>query len=525
MAERANSSDSPRSAGLVAGALAFALFLATTHPQPLSHDAAEFQALAATGGIAHAGYPLLVMLLQLFGRLPFSTMAFRANLLSCVSGAVAIGLAAAAARRLTRRPLAAFAGAAALALSMTMWSESTRAGVHAFTLAIDAAIFLLALRFVERGGGWNAFAIGLLLGFGLVSHLTVLSLIPPLAGALALAARAHRLRPVHVGAAALGLTLGLTPLAYLVAHDRPDQPMNYIESTLDLGSGQYLPGGMPPLSHPQRVAWLLSARQYLAHTTFRPFEDPTFRLRIVTLDLALNEFPIWGCLLALCGGWMVWRRRDRHALMLGLWLSGTVFWLLLGAARGMVAIFFLPGAWVISQLIACGVDAVGNKSWLREATLMILLVVAPFVRLSTRDVPRALAGRPTIELVWTQLGARSWSPFRGDDSWEAFGRGVMRVLPPRAVVLSCWEEGMTLSYFRHAVELRRDIDIRLTCWNAGRVRREIDNAEGQRRIVYTTFDPALAQMPGLRFDPPNVWDRGRLWHVSLRDSADFNAPN
>ncbi len=513
MAGPRNRSLSPRAAGLIAGALAFALYLATNHPQALAHDAAEFQTLAATGGIAHAGYPLVVLLLTLLGRLPLSTMAFRANLLSCLGGALAVGFAAYAAARLTRRPLGALAAALALALSLTLWSESTRAGVHAFTLALDAAIFLLALRFAERGGGRNALALGLLMGFGMVSHLTVLALVPALTGAVLMAARARRLRVAHLAPALLGLGLGLSPLAYLIAHDRPEQPMNYIESTLDLGSGQYFPAGAR-LTPAQRAAWLVSARQYLAHNTFWPFEGSGYRLRILLFDLLLNEFPIWGIPIALLGGWGLWRRHRREALLLVLWLAGTMFLLLLGAARGMVAIFFLPGAWLLSQLIAAGVVRIAGESRLREAVLAVLLVAAPLLRLAVAAPPAPLAGRPTVDLVWSMWPER-WSPFRTDTSWEAFGRGVMGEIPPRAVLMSCWEEGMTLCYFRYAEPLRTDVDVKLTCWDPRRVRREIAAAGAAGREAFATFDPTLCGIPALEAEPRGSWARGRLWRVAL----------
>ena len=513
MAGPGNGSLSPRGAGLIAGVLAFALYLATNHPQALAHDAAEFQTLAATGGIAHAGYPLVVLLLTLFGQLPLSTMAFRANLLSCLGGALAVGLAAYAAARLTRRPLAALAAALTLALSLTLWSESTRAGVHAFTLALDAAIFLLALRLAKRGGGWNTFTLGLLLEFGMVSHLTVLALVPAVAGAALWAARARTIRLAHLAPALLGLGLGLSPFAYLILHDRPDQPMNYIESTLDLDSGQYLPAGTR-LTPMQRAAWLVSARQFLAHTTFRPFEESGYRLRILIFDLVLNEFAIWGIPLALLGGWVLWRRTRREAMLLGLWLAGTIFLLLLGAARGMVAIFFLPGAWVLSQLIAAGLVGIAGESRLREAALAILLVAAPLVRLAAASPPAPLAGRPTVDLVWSMWPER-WSPFRPDASWEAFGRGVMAEIPPRAVVMSCWEEGMTLCYFRYAEPLRPDVDVRLTCWDARRVRRELAAAGAAGRETFTTFDPRLCGIAALETEPRGSWVRGRLWRVWL----------
>jgi hypothetical protein len=501
---------SPRGAGFIGGLIAFAVYVATNHPQSLAHDAAEFQTLAATGGIAHAGYPLLVILLELAGRIPISTIAYRANLLSCLAGATAVGLAVYGATRLTRRPLAGLAAGLALGLSMTLWNESTHAGIHAFSLALDAGIYLLARRFADSPGQRIAMGLGLLLGFSLVSHLTVLALVPVLVAAVAIAARAGRLRIAHLGPALAGILIGLSPLAYLVARDRPDQPMNYIESTLDLGSGQYLPADTPPLTPLQRAAWLLSARQYLAHTTFRPFEESGYRMRILALDVGLNELPLLGLPLALIGLGALRRRPGRDALFLSIWIAGCAFLVLFGAARAMISIFFLPGAWALAQLVAAGIDSLAARSRAREIALAAGLVALPCARVAVVSPPPPLAGHATLEHVWRMWPER-WSPFRADDSWEAFGRGVMAELPPRAIVLSCWEEGMALSYFRYAEPLRTDVDIRLTCWDPRRVSRALAGAEG--REVFATFDPSRTGMKSFRVEPRGHWIRGRLWRL------------
>src|SRR2546426_6566587 len=55
---------------VVAGFVSLGIYVATTSRVVLSGDEAEFQTLAATGGIAHAGYPFLIMALRFFGGLP-----------------------------------------------------------------------------------------------------------------------------------------------------------------------------------------------------------------------------------------------------------------------------------------------------------------------------------------------------------------------------------------------------------------------------------------------------------------------
>lgn len=162
-------------AGLGSGVVAFILYAATDHPQASHGDVAEFQTLAATGGIAHAGYPALVMALRAFGLLRWSSYAYRANLLSCFSAAIAVGLAGYAASRLAKSAAAGVGAAPALALSLTLWQDGTQAEIYVFTLAIAAGLFLVAVDFAERPSTRSAFSIGVLGGLGLVSHLSVLT--------------------------------------------------------------------------------------------------------------------------------------------------------------------------------------------------------------------------------------------------------------------------------------------------------------------------------------------------------------
>lgn len=170
---------------VAAGLASFALYAATVSPFVSTADPAEFQALARTGGIAHSGYPTWVLLLQLAGAVPIGTLPWRANLLTAGFGAVAVALLAYTAHRLTGRRGMALVAAAAFALGITSWNEATLAGVHAPTLAVDAALLLLALRYRWRPSTAVAAAAGGLFGLGVTGHLTVLGLAPPLLLALA----------------------------------------------------------------------------------------------------------------------------------------------------------------------------------------------------------------------------------------------------------------------------------------------------------------------------------------------------
>jgi hypothetical protein len=88
---------------LLAG-LAFIVYCLTLAPGvvSLNDDTLEFQLVAVRGAIPHpSGYPLFAILLTVFTHLfPFGDMAWLANLLSAMFGAIAVGFTYLAARQL-----------------------------------------------------------------------------------------------------------------------------------------------------------------------------------------------------------------------------------------------------------------------------------------------------------------------------------------------------------------------------------------------------------------------------------------
>jgi hypothetical protein len=489
--------------------------LVTCYPFVSADDRAEFQTLAATGGIAHAGYPAYVMALELIGKIPIGTFAYRANLLSCLAGALAVGLAAFLGAYLARRSWAGILSGLALACSLTMWSESSQAEVYAFSLAIAASAFLVMWHFGRHPAPGSAFLLGLLGGLGLASHLLILALFPPLVAAIVSAVRTGNLRPAHIRVGVVGLLLGLSTYGYLILKDRPDQPMNYLEDKIAVGSGEFFVADEEPLTRVERIVWMLSARQYLTHGDYRPFAGSGYRLKVLGMDIVVNEFPVWGAALALIGSWVLYRRRSFTGLLLSLWLAGVVFLLLYGTVIPLMAIiFFMPGLWMMSVLMAVGLGRIWDRWPVVAVLLGLLLIGAPFARLSLEKIPFGITRPHTLEFVW-RMWPEDWSPLREDLSWDEYGKGVLASLPADAVVLSRWKEGMTLRYFRYADIRRDDVHTRLA-ENPLRTRFEVRRAEAGGHPVYLTFEPDEFALQGSRIEPAGAWDRGSLWKLSQK---------
>jgi hypothetical protein len=511
-ADREGSSAGLAAAG--AGIIALVVYVSGLSSVAGAGDTAEFQTLAATGGIAHSGYPALVLALKLFGAIPISTFAWRANLLSAVSGASAVALSAYAGARLSGRAWAGVAAALGLALSMTMWRESTEAEVYAFTLALSAGLFLCMTGFAARPSRGAAAGMGLLGGLGLVSHLSIVGLFPAAVLTAWGAWRSGKLRWEHVGAAAFGLLLGLSPLLYMFSQDTPRQPMNYIGYTLDMESGEYFPVGTPPLGTLQRAEWLLSARQFLVSDAFRPFQDLGLRFGFLGLDLAVNEWPVVGIPLIVLGAWALARRRSSTGQLIALGLAGLTILFAYGAYLNVAASFFLPGSWLLSLLAAAGLGYLGNSRSLLALTIGALLLLAPVIRSRMARPPLGDPEQQGLQAeVWAQWPAR-WAPGREDSTPELYGREVMRVLPANSTVLARWDEGAVMRYFRYADVTRTDVEVVMSGLHSGRVRHEAAKAMSSGRSVFLAFPPQWARCDSTWAAPFGGSPRVRLWQVA-----------
>lgn len=194
-------------AAFSAGALALTLYVTTAAPGivELFDDTLEFQVVLPTFGIAHpTGYPLYVLLGGLWSRVlfPLGEWAWRVNLFSATTGAVAIGVITLLGARLARvsspwHLSAGLGAAAAFGFGPVWWSQNTEAEVYALHILFVALILYLTLAFLDtharqhthkqaqnslspaviRRVTWLCLAIGL----GLTHHRTVLLLLPGIA--------------------------------------------------------------------------------------------------------------------------------------------------------------------------------------------------------------------------------------------------------------------------------------------------------------------------------------------------------
>lgn len=455
-------------------AITMAVYLATMGTAVGEADTFEFQVVAYRLGIAHpTGYPLYVLLGRLFTLLPFSSVAWRVNLLSAVCASMAAAFAFGTMRRLYSISMDGLAllGALALAFSPTLWSQAVEAEVYALnSLFVAVIIWLLATLF--RGGepGRLVPALFLVFGLGLTNHVTMLLLLPAVVLGLWLC-RPQLSWKRWLGAACL-FGLGLSVYLYLPArwpalHDGVPMTMSQFAGWV---TGSQFRGAL------QLGAWRA---------------DPT-RYGIVA-RLVLDQWGWAGVTLAAAG--LVWlaRQRWRFALVtLVAWLAYAFY--ALSYYVPDVSVFLIPAHLIQAIWIGLGAMAL---------TQLAGRVVERGAAGDWRHFVPAAAG--LFALLPLFLLTRTWSLVDHSERnpLEKWGRRVLALgLETGAAILADSEKIAPLYYLQVTEGRRPDLEI-MVLPDESAYRSELDaRVAGGQTVYLARFLPHLEGIYFLRSAGP-----------------------
>jgi hypothetical protein len=233
-----------------AGLLSLALYVRTLAPGLLPGDSGEFQAMAVLLGHTHpTGYPVYLALARLLALLPVGEIAWRVNLLSALAAAWTVAGLYVAGRLLTGHRAVAAAGALALAVTPTFWSQAIIAEVYTPGAAFFIWILVALLWWDTCERPYALLLAGLLGGLSLGVHMSV-ALLAPAAGAFVAASLAAKRTamslPRHLGHALAGVVAGLALMfVVFLSMDRNNPTASYFHSVVE----------------PSRSAWGLSVDQ------------------------------------------------------------------------------------------------------------------------------------------------------------------------------------------------------------------------------------------------------------------------
>jgi Protein O-mannosyl-transferase TMEM260-like len=219
--------------GLGVFLLVFVLYLRTLAPtvlylnDPKLLDAVMVQMQVYVLGITHpTGYPTYLMLTHLFTYLPFGDPAYRVNLGSAVYAALAVVAVYAAGLLLSRRVVAAAAGALAFGLGAALWSQAVIAEVYTLNALLVSVTIVVLLLWREYRKDRYLLLSAFLVGLCLTNHLTSGLLLP---ASLLFVTLVDWRRLVDVRLVLKGaflFLLGLTPYLYLPIRAAMDPPMD-----------------------------------------------------------------------------------------------------------------------------------------------------------------------------------------------------------------------------------------------------------------------------------------------------------
>jgi hypothetical protein len=388
-------------------------------------DGGDLITAAATGGVPHpTGYPVYILLVRAFQFLPIGSLAFRTNLLSALTAALAALLVYELVTRSlpSHNRLAGLISAYAFGLSPLLWSQAVIAEVYALQTFFVVLILYLSIFPAFSNEKKSDLVFGLSTGLALGNHLTTVFLLPIfLASTIS-----HRESKWQLDLRSLSrrlMSLGMGLLVYLVLPLRAlaHPPVNW---------------GNPVTL--KNFGWLVSAQVY---------QDRVFALTLPSLweriqsaaALLLDQFGIVGLVVSLLGLVLFLQPSSLQRSTLWIVIVFSAFAMVYATIDSFL--YFIAPVLSFSIWIGVGVEGLMEKissrfqrtGWMAGLLFLFYLF--------------AIAGGH-----WTQVDASR------DERAEQFGELIMAQMPADTLVFAEGDQVIfSLWYFHYALHQRADI--------------------------------------------------------------------
>jgi hypothetical protein len=408
-----------------AALVALVVYAGTLLPGVSFGDWAEMQQVPARLEVAHpSGFPLYVLVGKLFSLIPIGSVAFRANLLSAVAAAAAVGVTVLIAGRLGVRPVVAFTGGIALAGTGTLWHEATVAEVNTLHLLLVALVVHRALVWREARRDRDLLLGALFAGLALSNHLLALTTVPiVVAAVLLVAARGLLARPWLVPLSAGLLLVGLSPYLFIPLRALAGPPEVYA-----------------PLTTWDGFVHLVTAEDYRSQMKLG-WDEGVARaweaLPDIVTDLVAASNPMLVTVGAI-GGVLLVLRRPWAGLVLAAIAAVNVY--VYANYYGNLAHYLLVTWLVVAVAAAVAVE-------------FALRAVSSRLPRLPRPAEVVLAGAAALSL------AAGWAEHDLSEhrQGEQFAAAVLAALPPDTVLVSYWDALTTLGYAHCIDGVRPDV--------------------------------------------------------------------
>ena len=419
-------------AGFVFGfsTLVYAL---TLSPTINSFDSAELITGAYTLGIIHApGYPLYLLIANVFAHLPWGEIPLNVNALSAIFSALAATVIFIASWRLTGSIWSSVLAAFLMAFSRLFWSQAVIAEVYALNAFLIACIVLTAFIWHDNPTRKSLIWLAFLVGLSFTHHPSSMLLIP---GVVVLVIM--RSREVQLSLRSLwpAIPVAVAPwflYLYLPVRSMANPALDYVGDYFDVN-----------LTSIRGLIWMVSGRMFAEELFGRSIMEGISQFVHLNQQLWLNL--VGGGLVLALYGLVSLRQR----------LSLAIF---LGGSAALITLFFAfynvvdsptmihPVLVVLAPPLAVGIDR------------FVTQVMRPVVLKSTAKT--GLLVLATVLLVSLVISANwRFADRSGDYSAYDFAQKVMHAVEPNALILAQWTTATPLVYVQKVEGLRPDVGI------------------------------------------------------------------
>lgn len=411
-------------------------------------DGGDLITAVATGGVAHpTGYPLYLLLARLFQSLPLGSLAFRTNLFSAVTTALAAVLVymvvvnSSTTSREDRHWLAGLAAGYAFGLAPLIWSQAVITevyGLHGMLVALILILYAQAAPFSISNQKWLDRWRGLALGLAVCNHVSTFLIVPAalVLGSIRQREQQPEFPPVRrtwfsnvrwnrssflnqLGTFVAGLSL------YLLIPIRAmsDPPINWGNAVT-----------------PERFWWLVSGQLYRSYYLEFNLPEILERLQAVA-SILLHQFGLPGTVLGLVELFLF--GKPSRLFLMSTWTAVvcTAFAVVYGSDDSYV--YLIPAFLAFAVWIGTGIIGLSNQfakwSALTKIGLPILLIGYLLVR-------------SAMQMDWLDAST--------DVRAESFGRAVLSAAPENAILFAQGDRAVfALWYFHFALEERPDLSV------------------------------------------------------------------
>ena len=438
----------------------FVLYVRTLAPSLLYGDSAEFQTIAYTLGVGHpTGYPIYVLLAKLFTFLPVGDIAYRVNLFSAFSAALAVTIVYLITRKLRALYSAALYGSVVLALMPLFWKHASIAEIYAPSAAWLALVLFLVLHWKETNNPRWLFLAGLFGGLSLGIHTSVaLSGIGILLFLLLSARQQVDWIRASLGAF-VGIIIFLSSFLFL--------------DFLNVSAGYFNTAIRPSLS-----VWNMTPTDFdssferLAFLFFPPqFKGQFFSVSSNEIKTRLTDFATnvsWNLLLAFIGFVSLFiPRKDSPSLWREsiLLIVALLTFLTFAITYNVFDfyVYYIPAILVLAIFVGLGVNAV--------IEVVALIPKLPhFVPVALSIVVLLMGFYPSMSDVtsyWRDRippGLEDWERYfyKYPDARRLEAEEIVKGIEDNALVFTDWDRAYDFYYVAHVLRGRTDMDFHET---------------------------------------------------------------